>query len=98
MPDRVRIALALLAAWGLVLAAIAAILLLVGADLADYQRAVMLAVVRDHAASVILVSLLLIAPMVVILKVLFARYVKAPRRLAEDVRVAMTANPAHRAP
>jgi len=95
--DRVRLGLALLAAWGLVLAAIAAILLLVGADLDGEQRAVLVAVVQERAASVIVVSLLLIAPLVVILKVLFARYVVAPRQLAEDIRIAMAANPGHRA-
>ena len=92
-----RIGLALAAAWGLVMASIAAILLLVGADLADYQRAVLLAVVEERVAHVIIVSLLLIAPMVAILRFLFARYVAAPRRLADDVRIMATANPAHRA-
>jgi DNA polymerase III subunit epsilon len=97
MSDRIRIGLALLAAWGLVVAAIAAILLLVGADLGDEQRTVLVAIVQERAASVILVSLLLIAPLVVILKVLFARYVTAPRQLAEDIRITTTANPGHRA-
>ncbi len=97
MSDRMRIGLALAAAWGLVMASIAAILLLVGADLADYQRAVLLAVLEERIAHVIIVSLLLIAPMVAILRFLFARYVAAPRRLADDVRIMATANPAHRA-
>jgi len=97
MSDRARLALALLAAWGLVLAAIASILLIVAADVADWQRAVLLAVLEEHFASVVLVSLLLIAPLVVILRMLFARYVAAPRRLAEDMRIMMSANPSHRA-
>src|SRR5512137_2846476 len=97
MSDRMRIGLALAATWGLVMASIAAILLLVGADLADYQRAVLVAVLEERVAHVIVVSLLLIAPMIAILRYLFARYIAAPRRLADDVRIMATANPAHRA-
>jgi len=98
MSDRIRIGLALFAAWGLVLAAIAAAALLVGADLADYQRAVLAAVLQERAPMLVVVSLLLLVPLVFILNALFARYVKAPRRLAEDIRIMLTANPAHRAP
>ena len=97
MSDRLRIGLALLAAWGLVLAAIGAAALLVGADLADYERAVLIAVLSERAASLVVVSLLLLAPLVFILNALFRRYVKAPRRLADDIRIMMTANPSHRA-
>jgi len=98
MSDRIRIGLALFAAWGLVLAAIAAAALLVGADLADYQRAVLAAVLQERAPMLVVVSLLLLVPLVFILNALFVRYVKAPRRLAEDIRIMLTANPAHRAP
>ena len=97
MSDRARIALALLAAWGLVLAAIAAALLLVGADLSDAERALLVPVLRERAASLVVVSLLLLVPLVFILKALFARYVAAPRQLAEDARIILSANPAHRA-
>ena len=98
MSDRVRIGLALFAAWGLVLAAIGAAALLVGADLADYQRAVLAAVLKERAAMLVVVSVLLLVPLVFILNALFRRYVKAPRLLAEDIRIMLTANPAHRAP
>jgi DNA polymerase-3 subunit epsilon len=97
MSDRTRIALALLAAWGLVLAAIGATLLLVGADLSDAERATLAPVLRERAFSVIVVSLLLLVPLVFILKALFSRYVAAPRQLAEDARIMLNANPAHRA-
>ena len=60
MSDRTRFGLALLAAWGLVLASIASVALIVGADVADWQRAVLLAVLEEHLASVVLVSLLLV--------------------------------------
>ncbi len=97
MSDRMRIGVALLAAWGLVLAAIGAAMLLVGADLADYQRAVLAAVLQERAPMLVVVSLLLLVPLVFILNTLFRRHVKAPRRLGEDIRIMMTANPAHRA-
>lgn len=96
MSDRARIAVALLAAWGLVMSSIAAVLFLIGADLVGEQRDLLLAILRERAAYVIVVSLMLIAPMIVILKLLFDRYVAAPRRLTDDLRIMATANPAHR--
>ena len=39
MPERTRVALTLLAAWGFVLAAMAAIVVLVGADMTEQERA-----------------------------------------------------------
>jgi DNA polymerase-3 subunit epsilon len=98
MRDRWRIALALLAAWGLVLASIAATVLLVGADLTAAERAQLVAILADRAPHMVLVSVLLIAPLFFILSTLFHLYVKPPRRLAEDVRIMVAANPAHRAP
>jgi len=87
MRDRIRIGLALLAAWGLVLAAIAATAFLVGNDVADHQRAVLIAVLHERAPNLVVVTLLLLAPLVFILNALFRHYVKAPRRLAEDTRL-----------
>jgi DNA polymerase-3 subunit epsilon len=98
MRDRIRIGLALIAAWGLVLAAIGATAFLVGNDIADHQRAVLVAVLHERAPNLVVVTLLLLAPLVFILNALFRHYVKAPRRLAEDIRIMLTANPAHRAP
>jgi hypothetical protein len=96
--DRIRFGLALLAAWGLVLAAIAATALLVGADLSAEEREPLVQILQDRAPHVILISLLLLVPLVFILQVLFRRYIAAPRKLSEDVRIMLTANPAHRAP
>lgn len=98
MSDRIRIGLALLAAWGLVLASIGATVLLVGADLGEAERGEVAQLLREHAPHLVVVSLLLFAPLVFILRVLFRRYVAAPRKLAEDVRIMTTANPSHRAP
>lgn len=98
MSDRTRIGLALLAAWGLVLSAIAATALLVGADLSEQERIDLAHILKDRAPHVILTSLLLLVPLVFILRTLFRRYIIAPRKLSEDVRVMLTANPAHRAP
>ena len=96
--DRTRIALALFAAWGFVLAAIAATALLVGADSDEAQRRLLADVLAERAASIVVVSLLLLVPLFFVVRALFARCVKAPRRLAEDARIILTANPAHRAP
>jgi len=95
--DRARIAIALVAGWGLVLAAIGATLLLVGADLTAQERGLLIPVLRERSASVVVVSLLLLVPLVFILKALFRRYVVAPRELVEDARIMQAANPAHRA-
>jgi DNA polymerase III subunit epsilon len=96
--DRLRLGLALLAAWGLVLAAIAATALLVGADLTAEERQPLEQILLDRAPHVIVISLLLLVPLVFILQTLFRRYIVAPRKLSEDVRIMLTANPAHRAP
>src|SRR5258708_7341587 len=98
MSDRVRIAVALLAAWGLVLAAIAATILLVGADLDAQERSLLFPLLQQRAAGVVVVSLLLVVPLWFILQSLFRRYVRAPRQLTDDARVMLAANPAHRAP
>ena len=82
---------------GPLLAAIGATVLLVGADMSESERALLVAVLHERAASVAVVSLLLLVPLVFILKALFRRYVAAPRRLAEDARIMQAANPAHRA-
>ena len=98
MRDRTRIALALLAAWGFVLAAMWATVALVAADMSESERAQLLAALSLHAASVVVVSLLLLVPLLLVVRTLVRRYIAAPRRLAEDARIILSANPAHRAP
>jgi DNA polymerase-3 subunit epsilon len=98
MRDKLRFSLALGAAWGSVLVVVGATVLLVGADLDDQERALLAPVLKEHAASVILIAALLILPLALVLKALFRRYVSAPRQLAEDARIMLTANPSHRAP
>ena len=98
MSDKVRFALAVAAVWGFVVAALGAVVLVVGADLGERERALLEPVLRDRAAAAIVVALLLVFPIAVALQALFRRYVFAPRRLAEDARIMLTANPAHRAP
>ncbi len=97
MSDRIRIGLALLAAWGLVLAAIVAAVLLVGADIGEQDRAALIRILGDRAPHLVVVSLLLVAPLAFVLRALFRLYVAAPRKLAEDVRIMLVANSAHRA-
>jgi DNA polymerase-3 subunit epsilon len=98
MSDKVRLAVALLAAWGFVLGVIAASVLLVGADMSEQERALLVVALEQRSATLVVVSLLLVAPLWFILHALFRRYVRVPRRLAEDARVMLSANPAHRAP
>ncbi len=97
MSDRIRIGLALLVAWGLVLAAIIAAVLLVGADIGEQDRAALIRILGDRAPHLVVVSLLLVAPLAFVLRTLFRLYVSAPRKLAEDVRLMLVANSAHRA-
>ena len=98
MRDRTRIALALLSAWGFVLAAMWATVALVAADMSESERAQLLPALSQHAASVVVVSLLLLIPLLLVVRTLVRRYIAAPRRLAEDARIILSANPAHRAP
>ncbi len=97
MRDNVRFLLALAAAWGFVLLALAATALLVDLDLGADEHALAVEILRGRAAHVVIAALLLLAPLAFLVRALFRRYVNAPRQLAEDARVMLTANPAHRA-
>ncbi len=98
MGDRTKFALALAAAWGFVVAAIAATLLLAFADLSEHERALLEPVLRGRVAGVVLVAVLIVFPLAIIVHALLRRYVAAARQLSEDARIMQTANPAHRAP
>jgi len=98
MSGKTKFALALAAAWAFVTAAIVATALLVAADLAEAERALLAPVLRDRAASVILIVLLLLFPLALVLRALFRRYMTAPAQLNEDARIMLAANPSHRAP
>jgi len=98
MSDRIRFAVALAAAWAFLLATLAAAALLVAADLSDAERALVAPLLREHAPSVVAIALLALVPLALILGVLHRRHVTAPRQLAEDARIILAANPAHRAP
>ena len=97
MSDKVRFALVLIATWGFILAVIAAGALLVGVDLAEPQREALASLLRDRAASIAVVALLLLFPLALVVQALLRRYVSGPRQLAEDARIMLMANPAHRA-
>ncbi len=97
MSDKVRFALVLIATWGFILAVIAAGALLVGVDLAEPQREALASLLRERAASIAVVALLLLLPLALLVQALLRRYVSGPRRLAEDARIMLVANPAHRA-
>jgi DNA polymerase-3 subunit epsilon len=97
MSGKSRFVLTLATAWGFLLLALAGTAALVGADLDAAEREQAMALLRDRAAHVVVAALLLLVALYFGLRMLFRRYVSAPRRLAEDARVMLTANPAHRA-
>lgn len=94
----IRFGVALLLAWGLVLAALAAIAFFVGVDLGQDDLVTLLRILEAKAPHAIVALLLLLAPLAFIIQALFRRYVDAPRALAHDVRIMFKAHPAHRAP
>ena len=94
---RRRIALAALAAWTIVLVAIVAGGALVGSGLSEVERAQGLALLERHAANLVVVALLLLVPIALATRAFFDRHVVAALQLAEDARIMLTANPAHRA-
>jgi DNA polymerase III subunit epsilon len=97
MSDRGRFLRWLAAAWCFVLLLLAAMLLLLGADLSAEERAQAVEILQERVAHAVVAALLLLVPLAFALRALFRRYITAPRRLAEDARVMLTANPAHRA-
>jgi len=98
MSGKVRIALAVAASWLVVLGAAGAIGLLAAADLGEPERALLVPILRERAASLTLGALLLLVPLAFIVRALFHRYVAAPAALVEDARIIVAANPSHRAP
>ena len=98
MSDRIRIGIAVVGVWVFMVAAIVATALLVGADLGQEERSTLARILETRLPHVIIASLLLLALLAFILQLLFRRYVKAPQALSADVRIMVSANPAHRAP
>jgi DNA polymerase-3 subunit epsilon len=98
MSDRIRVALLVCAAWAGCVMAVAATALLVASGLGERERALFAAMLWDRAGDLLLAAALLVLPLAPIVDRLFRRYVVAPRQLAEDARIMLTANPAHRAP
>jgi DNA polymerase-3 subunit epsilon len=98
MPDRLRLVLAVAAAWVFVVAAFAGAAALIAADLSDADRALLASMLSDRAASIVAFAVLLVFPLALALRALYRRYVTAPAQLAEDARIMLAANPGHRAP
>ncbi|HTQ00163.1 MAG TPA: exonuclease domain-containing protein [Casimicrobiaceae bacterium] len=98
MSEKRRFALALAAACGFVLAAAAGGALLVAADLADTQRAALADIVASRAPNIVVAAALVLAAIAIALRELWRRYVVAPEQLAQDARIMLVANHAHRAP
>ena len=97
MPSRMRVALTFVVAWVAMVAAIGAALLLVAVELGESERSAFAAMLRDGAVGFAEAAFLLGIPLWFGVRTLLRRYVAAPRRLAEDARVMLSANPEHRA-
>ena len=91
MRDNVRFLLSVAAAWGFVVLSLAATALLVDLDLSEQEHAQAIEILGGHAAHVVTAALLLLVPLVFLVRSLFRRHVRAPRQLAEDARVMLTA-------
>src|SRR5664279_3169183 len=98
MSDKLRFVLVLGAAWSFVLAAVTGAALLVAAEVSEPQRVLLASILRERAATVVVAALLLLAALALVGRALWQRHVDAPRQLAEDARIMLVANPAHRAP
>lgn len=98
MRDKARFALILTTTWAFVLAALGAAALLVAMDLPAPQRDFLESVLRERLVSILVAALLLLVPLALVVQELLRRYVTAPRQLAQDARIVLVANPAHRAP
>ena len=97
MPSRMRVVLTFVVAWVAMLAAVGATLLLVAVELGELERRAFAAMLRDGAAGFAEAAFLLGIPLWFGVRALLRHYVSAPRRLAEDARVMLSANLEHRA-
>ena len=97
MRRKARFALAVAAAWLLLLAAIAATVALAVADMEQADRATLLGIVGHRVPSLVVAALLMLVVVFFAVRALWRRYVTALRHLAEDARIIQVANPQHRA-
>jgi DNA polymerase-3 subunit epsilon len=97
MRRKARFALAVAAAWLLLLAAMAGTGALAVADMAQEDRAALLRLLGNRLPSLVVAALLMLVVVFFVVRALWRRYVTALRRLAEDARIIKVANPEHRA-
>ena len=97
MRRKARFALAVAAAWLLLLAAMAGTGALAVADMAQEDRAALLRILGNRLPSLVVAALLMLVVVFFVVRALWRRYVTALRRLAEDARIIKVANPEHRA-
>jgi DNA polymerase-3 subunit epsilon len=93
---KARLALALAALSAYVVVAVVALGVGVWSSVAPDDRAVLTRVLGDQAALVLAGGLLVLIGLGLLVAACFHRYVLAPRRLAAEIRLIATANPAHR--
>jgi DNA polymerase-3 subunit epsilon len=93
---RLRFALVVAALCAYVLAALLVLVVAVSSDLRPAEREVLERVLNREASLAIFLGLLFLLGLGFLMSLLFRRYVVAPRRLAHEAELIVTANPSHR--
>ena len=96
MHGRLKFAAWLAAVYGGLLATAAVVVVLLGAGMPVEVRPVLYPLLAARAPMLAFIAMLLLAACGGIVAWLFKRYVTAPRALAEQTRVVLSANPGHR--
>jgi DNA polymerase III subunit epsilon len=96
MNPKIKFALGVGGWFGFFSAVSATFALIIWSSLDEAQRATVMPIATDRADIIFVLGFLLLVGVAFVLIPIFSRYVSAPRRLAEGVRVIATANPSHR--
>ena len=92
----VKFALLLTSAWLLLLLLFALILGSAASTLTPEESATLWPIVEDRIGIASVIAVIFVIPLALVVPPLFRRYVIAPRQLAEEARIALSANLAHR--
>jgi DNA polymerase III subunit epsilon len=93
---RARFALVVAALFLYVLAALVVLAIAVSSDLGPVERDVFERVLRREASLAVFVGMQFLLGLAFLVSLFFRRYVVAPRRLAHEAELIVTANPSHR--
>jgi DNA polymerase-3 subunit epsilon len=97
MSEKAKFAAALAALFLFCVAVAAACFYAVWSGTDEPERTVLARLLSEQIPAIIVVAFGALAILAAILKAVFARYVSAPKRIAEDTRIIFTSNPRHRA-